>query len=396
MNTITFIETSLAYNQFLLQQEFYRLFMKKFQDLKYLDIKSIKHQIFYLPEAKLRFESLYELKCDTSIDNSYFYGLAQLCQYIQRLIILNENPIDYHGIAELIGVQKNLKYFEWIDDDLLTPFSNNVPEPDHYEEILLALEKNANIINHLNIYFVCISRTSQKVLPKFHKLKTLRVSFNKFNEEQLKTCVYHDLETLEIKYIELKAASIIIENSGGYIKKILLESYEIDDHFIIENFYDDTLYFIHKVYEKCSSIEYLSLVFPPSKQHYNEFEKLLKICQNMKSLCFAIYMDKYLVKIRFPYDMGFSLDILEEFLEKWRSRPKLSILTCNNFIYEEENFVKLVNKYKNDGVIKDFRCESFENIYLYRNSDINNNSLVFIIVAAKDLDYQKFEVAVTG
>lgn len=38
----------------------------------------------------------------------------------------------------------------------------------------------------------------------------------------------------------------------------------------------------------------------------------------------------------------------------------------------------------------------FIQIYLYRNSDINNNSLVFIIVAAKDLDYQKFEVAVTG
>ncbi|CAG8642837.1 9567_t:CDS:2, partial [Rhizophagus irregularis] len=42
VNTITSIRSSLAYNQFLLQQEFYGLFMKKFPELKYLDISGIK------------------------------------------------------------------------------------------------------------------------------------------------------------------------------------------------------------------------------------------------------------------------------------------------------------------------------------------------------------------
>jgi hypothetical protein len=32
-------------------------------------MKSIKHQIFYLPEANTRLESPFELECDTSIDS---------------------------------------------------------------------------------------------------------------------------------------------------------------------------------------------------------------------------------------------------------------------------------------------------------------------------------------
>ncbi|EXX53402.1 uncharacterized protein OCT59_012724 [Rhizophagus irregularis] len=385
INIITSIGSPLSYNQFILQQEFYGLFMKKFPELKYLDMRSIEHQIFYFPDAKIRFESLSELTCDTSIDSSYFYGLAQLCQYIQRLIIINVDPTDYHSVAKLIGVQKNLNYFEWKDDhDIYAPG----PDRDSYKEILLALEKNANIINHLNIYFIFISRTSPKVLPKFHKLKSLITDFWPFSEEQLKMCVYRDLEILKINYYELKAASIIIENSEGHLKKIFLgPTYELDEFYdYIDNFNDDSLIFICKVYQKCLLIEYLSLTFPPSKQHFDEFERLLKICQNLKSLLLAIYMNAYdveteeklengkkllellirsaptnLKEIRFLYDVEFSLEVLEEFFENWRGRPAITILTCR-FIYKEENYVKLINKYKNDGVIKDFRCESFENV----------------------------------
>jgi hypothetical protein len=66
----------------------------------------IEHQIFYFPEAKLRLESLCELICDTSLDNSYYYGLSWLCQYIQKLIIFNVDQKVHHGIIKLIKVQK--------------------------------------------------------------------------------------------------------------------------------------------------------------------------------------------------------------------------------------------------------------------------------------------------
>src|SRR6266542_1631229 len=99
LNTIISIGSSSLYNQFLLQREIYSLLIKKCPELKYLDIGSIKHQIFYFPEAKARLESICELKCDTSIDSSYFYGLARICQYIQRLIIINKYVKVNHGIV---------------------------------------------------------------------------------------------------------------------------------------------------------------------------------------------------------------------------------------------------------------------------------------------------------
>ncbi|CAB4482903.1 unnamed protein product [Rhizophagus irregularis] len=388
ISIITSIGTPLTYNRFILEQECFILFMKKFPELKYLDMRLIEHQIFYFPEAKFRFESLCELLCDTSIDSSYFYGLAWLCHCIQKLIIDNVEPKNYHGIAKLIGVQKNLKYFEWRDDhDLYFPG----PNQDSYKEIFLALENKGHTINHLKLFFLYRYDSLQMVLPKLHKLKSLAINIEPFSIDQLKLCVYRDLEIFRIGYYELKEASIIIENSGGHLKKIFLESsYELDD--VIDDFNDDSLIFIRKVYENCLSIEYLSLVFPPSKHHFNEFERLLKTCKNLKSLLLVIrYMDDVetdelllkngedllrllirsapinLREIRFLYDVKFSLKALEEFFEKWRGRPSLTIFTYRS-IYKESSYKELINTYKNDGIIKDFKCESF---YTVLGTDFN-------------------------
>ncbi len=121
-------------------------------------------------------------------------------------------------------------------------------------------------------------------------------------------------------------------------------------------------------------IERLSPVSLSSKEHFTEFEKLLQVCHNLKSLTLIISntsnkdeetIDKKLLKIlirsastnlrkiKFFDDIQFSLKNLEEFLENWRGRPALSIYT-NNAIYKTDDYIKLINKYKNDGVIKEF------------------------------------------
>ena len=53
INSIISTGSSSPYNQFLFQQEFYNLFMKKCSELKCLDMKSIKHQIFYFQKLIL-------------------------------------------------------------------------------------------------------------------------------------------------------------------------------------------------------------------------------------------------------------------------------------------------------------------------------------------------------
>jgi hypothetical protein len=371
INSLISIGTRSAKSQSFLQREICISLMKKCPKLKYLDMIPIEPQIFYLPEAKLSFESLYELKCNTSVDSLHFYGLAFISQYIQRLIIVSVNNVDrenYHGIAKLIGVQKNLRYFEWIN--------GNYAGLDPYKEILLTLEKKADTINHLiirNVNGVFL----QKVLPKFHKLKTLIINnFERFNEEQLRMCVYPDLEVFRVDYENLRSSFIIIENNGRNLKKILSgQSY----HRLIDNIDKDSLILIRKIHENCPSIEHLTLAFPPSMKHFMEFEKLLEICQNLRSLILVVSVNynedlthkldhgerllrvlnsstsTNIKEIRFHGDFKFSLEALEEFLRKWKGW-ELSIFTSNYVYYRGDDYAKLIKRYKNIGVIKDFKC----------------------------------------
>ncbi|CAG8641956.1 20026_t:CDS:2 [Rhizophagus irregularis] len=295
INNIISIGAPSAYDEFLLQQEIYSLLIRKCPELKYLDMIKIKHQLFYFPKANIRLDSLCELRCDTIIDSSYYYGLACVCQNIQRLIIINTSSKDNHGIVKLIEIQKNLKYFEWKDDFKEECFI------DPYEVIFPILTKKANTLNHLIIvfeYFEYEHAFLLKVLPELHNLKTLIIDDLELNNIQLKKLIYRNLETIKIDYITINTATCIIKNSGGHLREILLKYYySLDEGY----FNEDSLIFIRTVYENCPLVE----------------------------------------------------KKLEAFLIKWRGRPALSIITSDH-VYKEENYVKLINKYKNDGVIKNF------------------------------------------
>ncbi|CAB4425919.1 unnamed protein product [Rhizophagus irregularis] len=302
--------------------------------------------------------------------------------------MLSEHTETYHcqygrpnnGIVKLIEVQKNLKYFEWKDD-----FDNDDLEEDPYEGVFLALEKKANNINHLKLIFRYVEdfiHTLLYILPKFHKLKKLAIDVDLFftEEELLKSLIYHDLEILNIDSSNLNVISSIIENCGGRLKKILFRPYDLKE--IRRDFKNNnTLNFIRKVYENCPLIEYLSIVLLPSKEHFNEFEKLLKICKNLKSLLlgklsisnriesleeitenggtllkiFISSAPTNLKELRFFEEFKFSLENLKEFLGKWKGCP-LSILTTDS-LYKSEDYKKLIDKYKNNGIIKEFRYE---------------------------------------
>jgi hypothetical protein len=379
LNTIISIETSDLYYQFLLQQEIFSLLMRKCPEFKSLNIISIKHQLFHFPEAKAHLESLCELKCDTSIDSSHFYGLARICQHIQRLIILNRKTSVNHGAVKLIENQRNLKYFEFKDD-----FDEDFIEVA-YKEIFVALAKKADVLNHLIMSLIDDDEylIIQDLLTKLYKLKTLIINDVKipFSNNQLKMLTYHELETLNIDFISLNEASIIIENSGGYLKEILLRYHDYEWWHEFSCFEEDSLNFIRKIYQNCPLIEYLSLLFSPTMEHFIEFENLLKNCRNLKSLCLNT-LNSYkkvtgeellkalirsaptnLKEIRFFKDFHFTLDDLEEFFKNWKDRPALSILTSDPIYIKEENYMTLINKYKDNGTIKDFRCVIEKNVY---------------------------------
>ncbi|RGB35534.1 hypothetical protein C1646_116968 [Rhizophagus diaphanus] len=188
--------------------------------------------------------------------------------------------------------------------------------------------------------------------------------------------VYNELEILSMNKNRLNTIYSIIENSGGRLKEVLFRPHDaIDCKYV--GFDNHSLIFIRKIYENCPLIEYLTITFPPMEEHFAEFENLLKICQNIKSLLLLICSDietneeslkngeillkilnrsasSNLKEIRICNGIKFSLENLEEFLEKWKGKHALSILTVDP-IYLEEDYAKLINKYKRDGIIKDFK-----------------------------------------
>ena len=93
-------------------------------------------------------------------------------------------------------------------------------------------------------------------------------------------------------------------------------------------------------------------------------EKLLGYGEKL-SKALIEFAPKNLRTIKFSKNhFKFSLKTLESLLESWRDRTVLSIIT-SDLDYEKEEYVEIINKYKNDGVIKDFKCEIYGDSYFF-------------------------------
>ncbi|CAB4476671.1 unnamed protein product [Rhizophagus irregularis] len=390
IDDIISIGSSLEYNRFLLQEEIYSLLVKKCPEIKYLNICGT-YEIVYLPEAKVRLESLCELTCDTLIDSRYFYRLANICQQIQRIIIINKNLEANQGTIKLIEFQKNLKYFKWVDEIEVEDgiYYWDVLE-DPYTEIFNILKKHANTLNHFDInlryeyndYYLDLYDIYneynytflQYALLELHNLKILEIDSPIFLDnddfnKKLEMVAYRNLEILKIKCIDIYQVNCMVKNS------LCLRELRINDFHMNENFYNDSLNFIRTICKNCLLIEYLTIpVFPLSEEHFIEFEKLLNKCQKLRSLNFketfyesgrdlefGDYLSNVLIReasanlreIRKPCDIEFSLKTLETFLEKWKGRPAVSLYFDNTYFYRKDNsFKKLFDKYKIEKVIK--------------------------------------------
>ncbi|RGB32910.1 hypothetical protein C1646_816374 [Rhizophagus diaphanus] len=382
IDDIISIGSSSAYNRFLLQEEIYSFLIKKCPEIKYLNIRGT-YEIVYPPEAKARLESLCELTCDTLIDPRYFYRLAHICQQIQGIVIINNNLKANHGTIKLIEFQKNLKYFEWVDEFVedYDDFDWEQLE-DIYTENFDILKKHANTLIHfkINLHRFDYDYSNnydytflQYALLELHNLKILEIDsplflyIGDFNE-----VTYRYLEILEIDCINIYQVTCIIKNSL-YLKELWIYYFHIEAN----SFNVDALDFISTICENCFLIEYLSIpVFPLLENHFIEFEKLLKKCQNLRSLNFkdayyengkelefGDYLSSVLIReastnlreIVIPHcDIKFSLETLETFFEKWKGRPAVSLHFEDIHFYRKDNsYMKLFDKYKIEGVIKD-------------------------------------------
>ncbi|GBC07552.1 hypothetical protein RclHR1_07530001 [Rhizophagus clarus] len=393
IDEIISIKYLTEYNRFILQEEIYSFLIRKCPEIKYLNICGT-YELVYLPESKVRLESICELTCDTSIDPKYHYRISHICQQIQRIIIINNNYKVNHGTTKLIEFQKNLKYFKWVDkfDDDEDLYIDLLVDP--YTEIFHILKKHASTLNHFEVslqyddydysdYYSIYNDYDytflQYTLLELHNLKVMKIespiflNSNEF-ENELKKVTYRNLEILKVGIIDIYQATSMIKNSF-YLKELWIDNYYKN----YDMFAGDSFNFIRAICENCFLIEYLSIpTFPLLEDYCIEFEKLLKKCQKLRSLHFKstyyeeneLEFGKYLLdvlikeaptnlnEIGIPYDIRLSLDDLEIFLEKWKGRPAISIIMGEISFYRGDNsYRKLIDRYKTEGVIK------YTNIY---------------------------------
>jgi len=92
-------------------------------------------------------------------------------------------------------------------------------------------------------------------------------------------------------------------------------------------------------------------------------EKLLQYGEKLSKALIEFAPNLRIIKFS-GYDFKFSLKTLEFLLENWKGQTAISIITSDP-VYEKEEYMKIINKYKNDGVIKDFKCIINSDDYLY-------------------------------
>ena len=90
------------------------------------------------------------------------------------------------------------------------------------------------------------------------------------------------------------------------------------------------------------------------------------------------FSPKSLRTIKFSaLDFKFSLKTLEYLLKHWKGRAALSIFT-SDADYKKEEYLEIINKYMNDEVIKDFKCDDvFGDCYFFNKIQSRKNRLFF-------------------
>ncbi|RIA85898.1 hypothetical protein C1645_879016 [Glomus cerebriforme] len=356
------------YKKLIVEQEVYKLLLRKCSPLKSMDIRYIKHQLDCFHGAESCLSGLSELKC-TTYDQPLFYdSLAQHCQYIEKLII-EQCRKDNYGLAKLIQVQKNLKYVE---------FNGNLfvggGEYNPFGDIGQALIKNSNSLIHFKAFFSGNISFPPTILPNLYNLQKLQFfipRLDKQYEDQLKISTYSHLRILHIENISSDTVVEIIEKTNGHLKKILIENY---------NYCNDSKRLIRSIYKNCPNIENLSIII--HNHNFMEFKKLLKTCQNLKELYIRILnndkdeekseeekfedggiLSEILIDsaatclnyIKFLNYWKISSKDFEKFLENWKGRPPLTLIDAN---YDDFFDSEILEKYKSEGVINRFNVES--------------------------------------
>ncbi|RIA89555.1 hypothetical protein C1645_824669 [Glomus cerebriforme] len=351
---------SLNYNKYLISQELFKMFMKQISSLKFLNYdlgysKTVQKIPFtYFPGAKECLMDLTIFSCNSDIRSEFFYQLSQICHNIKTLTITFKKKVS-NGLKELISLQNNLKNLKLLSY-----------EEKDWMDIIPALKNHNNTLTKLHLHSIK-DNLPLSFISSFLNLQEIKFSFydgSNFEDfKNLQFSFFPNLKILKIPCQCPKPEYVIkfLENNGKNLKEFYTDEKNNNLSFSIAKFCpnlkklfilfnNDELNILKNIFNNCQYLESINIWC--GINFLNEKE-MLKIV--------AIHSPKNFYELKIFNDSQSELipEDLENFFICWDNRiPKksLSIIITyekNSLCTNEEN-MKIIEKYKNLGIIKKF------------------------------------------
>jgi hypothetical protein len=343
----------------LLKKEIYKLFISECQTIKCLSSDMLHYPIYKYPEANISLLNLFELDCFTTNQN-FYHELAQICRSIEKIYIRITKD-ELYGIAELIEMQKQIKYIYILE------------EYGECNRIIQALEKHENSIVYLNVNmntsFLHFS-FSKLINLQFLRILNNNILNNNMQElsrkfeKYIMEVGYYKLQILELICIPLHVAINIIQNTNGNLYKIKIRLSCCDQ----AKEYNQT---IHKY---CSNIKYTT-IFLNRDGTLEELKNIFIKCQYLEAIdideyILYKYLDKFLdllielapltlYKIHIRNEsQDFNIETLKLFFNNWNCKSKKTL----HLYYHTIEWHEFIEKHKTKIVIEyDYYSDYFWN-----------------------------------
>jgi len=306
------------------------------------------------------------LSCSSNIYPELFHQLSQICCNIQSITVKFDKFIS-NGINDLISLQHNIKCLSFVQ---YYPDEGESDEDVEWGEEIPSLIKHSDSLIKLKIRKgLCLTEIS--FITNFINLEELVLSIDYIYFEdffgELQDVIFPRLRILKFPYACPKTEILtkFLENHG----KNLIEFYYGNDSLfnltiaklcpnlrsLCTRFDVDDIEALKIIFNSCQQLESLKL--------FDNSSYVLRSDENLKVLAKYSPKNFHELKLRCINILKIDLEVFESFLIDWKSRTPqkpLSIIILNSEYFTDNEYLKIIEKYKKLGVIKKFEVKREE------------------------------------
>ena len=359
----------------VVSNEIMKLFNNGNTKFTHLDMNTNKHLINF-SGAENCFSELKSLWFAGADQNNSLTKLARISKSVKTLeffVMIYE----FSRIIEFIEAQNNLKCVKCHNSLLSRKLKA-------FEESLI---KHADTIQYLQIRCAPIT----KFLSNFVNLICLEIcvfwleleDLTNLNWSYLENTFLPVLKILKVEWVPPKSLAVLIENTKEHLTEISIEyeDFNISSSEIgfIHRYSHDSKKLIKMIYQKCRNLNYL-LLHSLKNDDISEFEELLIKCQCLNELKIIApdnldwdTLFKILAKssptdlFKFTFRLGknsnLKLESLKLFFDSWKDRNPMLLHTTLEYDNTMKEWFDLFEKYKTEGIIKDYYLELEKTFY---------------------------------